>query len=1320
MNEDEQTLNAFSAPNRRDAYTQARAATPEQKGLSYTDLLFDNIFGLDNEYESTGETIKKALVEDPYGTVKGMATSAYEGAVDFARNPYEGVKGIIEDTAGSIKRVATEDLDEKLNRMYGVTYEEATPLQVTKAREVVAGDVMTTAGVIPAVKGVGTVAKGAARVAINALPEVAQSAKEFLADESGSLPLPSGANQTREALGEVTPKKQTGRFFEGKFEKPVRGYTVPEEQLLKYENFEKSPSSSVFADMESSFARDSIIPFSNLGDIPVSTIREMADKDYYNTEVLKKIKKDYGVTFDTEGLKSKGYANENEALKHYLGLFEIAKPVEEYQQFLNKNRIYGGKFDRKRFEKPFNISYRNPVVDVVDEINFPKNGLKGSEFIKFLDKSPSTKAAQYNTVDLGIDKNKFYSKEDLLTTIEPNTWETKIEVLALPKHEGVQVRDYEEYDPTKRDYKELLLRVNRKNSDLPTFTLSEESKKKFGQYHFPDDVVAHTRIGTEENIKTGGKEIVVYEFQSDYLQKGASKATPAKDANAVKKEALSRILTKDFEAGPTDDLSEVSKNAITDIFETYAKTPHVDYEVRKDFKNLLRSEGVDIHRINNIIYELEGVSDEVNKKQNKGTTKLPLGDVKDSVENLLDGVLGYAQDSNVDKVFIPSIEQLAAERFAPGSLAFFEAINPGSSFYNTYVIGLEKATTDLAKQTGAVVSKETRTTTPIASNKKKSQEYTGLPENIAQSFLKDMQTAQLLGNYYKDKITFEKFLNQSGFTIDQYNNFKTLYKKELNYALRDKDDFYQVFKEHAYRDAINTYGETFPVDNPGTLIDIGEAKTRVDFTKPRYAEGGMVEEEQMNRLMQEGGMADDGMSREPVTGNNIPPGALASEVRDDVDAKLSGGEYVVPADVLRYYGVRFFEDLRSQAKQGMMEMESAGRIGGVPVDPRGVPMQGQDEELTPEEEQMLAQAMSGMAEGGTVFNRGDFTMDSNAMTSQLYFNPTTGKKQTINFLGGQPLGGIPDGFVPWTQALQDTYNATKPATPESKPRKRSPYNDDDNQSDPAKYDAWVDQNYDAITSNPYQFGMDALKKSEDYEGGLSSGLLGIVTGRDKDIQNIANANASLKLMEAEGKLNSPEYKALAEEVKKYVSGISFLERTLVMGGVAATGNGYYNGIKDRMAAVASSAPPATTTPAPQAPPLSEGTSGDNLPRPLTGPAGSNNSLDGGAGRDRLGTDNTPENNRDRQGGTNYTSPRTGGTSTSGPAGGPTPRPTPAPTPTPTSSQGGSNTYSSSTYGSGNASYTQTPRPGSERFAEGGLVAKPKKPRAKTKGLAGKQ
>jgi hypothetical protein len=1226
MDQNEQTLSAFSAPNRRDVYLKARAETPEQKGLSYTDLLFDNIFGLDNEYESTGETIKKALAEDPYGTVKGMATSAYEGAVDFARNPYEGVKGIVEDTASSVYRVATEDLDEKLNRMYGVSYEEATPEQVTKAREVVASDVMTAAGVIP---GVGIAAKGAtraAKVAVDALPEAAQAARKFIADESGSLPLGKSVPASRQKIS---------RYLEG--DKPQG--SLPSKEV----------GTKRLGDI---FQED----FDNIVDFP---------SEDNPTNVASPLEVGYAPNLTLHDLAyiKLGWASPKGIFE---GAFEEATPdaidyVTSRLQRLDNDPEFNDYVENLRKNPDFapfaptpakQTTFRSAIPEVAALINFPKNGLEGYQLVAELQKNPSLRKAELDTVLDAVDPKARYSKEEALDLINRNTWNVTVE---KTNKFPVYQRQTELLDP-EIEYFEYSVDAKRPNN-----TFSPNSQ------HFKPSTLTHTRGSFRTNEKEGYDYTLIEEKQTDLLQKGfkpPQKSKPQvspKDVVDKQKQLLTTYDENDLELlkiigedrhfeffdnrsyinfikkiGPENLMPgkrydevlralnpEGNTKASEDLLGLYA-----NFKMGKDVGRTTPNsdEAWDYYdNLKDTYYNV--VDDKITYGDSNTISAPPIKKIEESIRLTMDTLIAESAAKGITRIVMPPFERIVDKRFPKDEdpEGYAKALDPSSGFYKTYVTSFKK-------------------------------------------YLKEKQ----------EEVGQEKF------------NWRL---KDLNY----EDPDY--------------------LPTTGTEIDFtGLFNSGYDLSRPALAEGGMVEEEQMNRLMQQGGMADDGMSREPVTGNNIPPGALASEVRDDVDAKLSGGEYVVPADVLRYYGVRFFEDLRSQAKQGMMEMESAGRIGGVPVDPRGVPMQGQDEELTPEEEQMLAQAMSGMAEGGMAFNRGDFTMDSNAMTSQLYFNPTTGKKQTINFLGGQPLGGIPDGFVPWTQALQDTYNATKPATPESKPRKRSPYNDDDNQSDPAKYDAWVDQNYDAITSNPYQFGMDALKKSEDYEGGLSSGLLGIVTGRDKDIQNIANANASLKLMEAEGKLNSPEYKALAEEVKKYVSGISFLERTLVMGGVAATGNGYYNGIKDRMAAVASSAPPATTPPAPPsatppaAPPAAPLTPAEAAraanrdPRPRTlGSQNSNgnDSVAGGADRDRLGTSyNSP--NRDRQSAAD-------------------PKPaTPAPTPTPTSSQGGSNTYSSSTYGSGNASYTQTPRPGSERFAEGGLVAKPKKPRAKTKGLAGKQ
>ncbi len=63
-----------------------------------------------------------------------------------------------------------------------------------------------------------------------------------------------------------------------------------------------------------------------------------------------------------------------------------------------------------------------------------------------------------------------------------------------------------------------------------------------------------------------------------------------------------------------------------------------------------------------------------------------------------------------------------------------------------------------------------------------------------------------------------------------------------------------------------------------------------------------------------------------VSGNPIPPGSNEMNVRDDIPAVLSDGEYVVPADVVRYHGLKTFMSLRDEAKFGLMAMYAEGQI----------------------------------------------------------------------------------------------------------------------------------------------------------------------------------------------------------------------------------------------------------------------------------------------------------------------------------------------------------------------------------------------------------
>ena len=119
--------------------------------------------------------------------------------------------------------------------------------------------------------------------------------------------------------------------------------------------------------------------------------------------------------------------------------------------------------------------------------------------------------------------------------------------------------------------------------------------------------------------------------------------------------------------------------------------------------------------------------------------------------------------------------------------------------------------------------------------------------------------------------------------------------------------------------------------------------------------------------MQEGGLQDEGGTVDKESGNDVPSGSLKKEVRDDVPAMLSEGEFVIPADVVRYIGLSKLIQMRQEAKMGLQMMEKMGQMGNseeaeIPDDlPFGVTdivVMGSDDDDDDEKE---------MAQGGIIY-----------------------------------------------------------------------------------------------------------------------------------------------------------------------------------------------------------------------------------------------------------------------------------------------------------------------------------------------------------------
>jgi len=109
-----------------------------------------------------------------------------------------------------------------------------------------------------------------------------------------------------------------------------------------------------------------------------------------------------------------------------------------------------------------------------------------------------------------------------------------------------------------------------------------------------------------------------------------------------------------------------------------------------------------------------------------------------------------------------------------------------------------------------------------------------------------------------------------------------------------------------------------PAFAAGGLVGSGMSQnTAISPATPAFAAGGM--------------MASPPPETPPAdVPPSPPPGALPEEVADDVDAKLSRGEYVIPADVVRFMGLEQIEKIIGKAKQGLMAMQEQGRIQDAP------------------------------------------------------------------------------------------------------------------------------------------------------------------------------------------------------------------------------------------------------------------------------------------------------------------------------------------------------------------------------------------------------
>ena len=208
--------------------------------------------------------------------------------------------------------------------------------------------------------------------------------------------------------------------------------------------------------------------------------------------------------------------------------------------------------------------------------------------------------------------------------------------------------------------------------------------------------------------------------------------------------------------------------------------------------------------------------------------------------------------------------------------------------------------------------------------------------------------------------------------------------------------------------------------------------------------GGIPMQRQME-MFQDGGLEQDGNTVDPISGNDVPVGSAQEEVRDDIPAQLSEGEFVFPADVVRYIGLEKLMMIRQKAKAGLKRMEEMGQMGNSEeaTIPDDIPFDVNDLEIIDDSiPAYRGGAIQSFANGGSPYAEGVTVQPGSVVQGQNFgaspndltiVGPPWGDNPIIPILPVEPRPTSPvqddGGYKPPTVAdtpVQSPVNPTPP------------------------------------------------------------------------------------------------------------------------------------------------------------------------------------------------------------------------------------------------------------------------------------------------------
>jgi hypothetical protein len=623
---------------------------------------------------------------------------------------------------------------------------------------------------------------------------------------------------------------------------------------------------------------------------------------------------------------------------------------EDYLHFLLDAQNVLDEIPAPDLPSPSTIQFRDPLDEILSEMEIPSKGITGAQLLKELQDNPTVRMAQLRSQGIldRIDPAKRYNDPKVRSNrneVEDLLLEGKYEVQAVPQNK------YDSYQrqlvaDKELNYVEYAINASKPDGG-PTFRANSQ--------HYQQDTLAHVRLSEREN--PAGNYVLIEELQSDLLQKGFVKPNLS-----FTDFVATEMKNPDLDPEMFHILGQIDPTEFRD----YAKLDPMSAEAKAVRNGWDKEFGIFVNQAGD---RLDGFVQEYHYQTKDGPTLPPIAKLEESVRLGLETAIAHAAQNNIERVVIPPFHRIVEQRFTKGSTDYDKAMDPKSGFYQTYVGAVNKVLKKLNEEMGADVEvKEFDLSYGPTFDQRIYEIASNLPDT---EFERVNEALELI---YED--------------VSNADNLPTPLRRSLDRFSRDvqrvRSDFDPASlasymfdgEQKSFFDALQMMYQNSGANEPGLEINFSNAiKNNYDLTRPRFAEGGVVENT-----------------------NPVPPGATPKEVADDVPIMASDGEYILPANVVRFIGLDKIEKMVEQAKTKLAELDQKGRIGGDTGNDEELPFNPEELQRVPAEDS-AAGIIPQMAEGGMVSDQ------------NMQIDPATGLPLWLLQMQGQSQAPTPTPTV---------------------------------------------------------------------------------------------------------------------------------------------------------------------------------------------------------------------------------------------------------------------------------------------------------------------